>query len=90
MQEEEQVGSGIYSNSFYKCIWFIIFAFSLFVPLKMASARAESTLEKYGALLNLFQSEIKIIIRKLERINYKIDNDTHTHTHRHIHIYIYI
>ena len=43
----------------------------MFVPLKITPAGAESTLKKYGTLLNLFRPDVKRLQQKLEQINFK-------------------
>ena len=45
---------------------------SMFPFLKMTPAEDESTLKKYGAFLNSFHPDVKRLIWRIERINYKI------------------
>ena len=77
----------------------------IFVPFKMFSFRAEITREKYGTFPNSFHSEVKLLIRRLERVKDRIDKHevsflfNHTYiihtkiyicTHTHTHTHIYI
>ena len=70
----------------------------------MAYEKCESARDNFGKFIYQFQSKIKTLTRKLERILIKsyrqnmsslinqtcIHTHTHTHTHTHIYIYIYI